>query len=674
MTEHTQTEKTGLPENAYTRLKEGEKYIPVVPADKIVHEVTFRSVCWGLLFGVIFSAGSTFLTLKIAQGMEAAIPISIIAVGLTYLYRRRNTLLENVVIQSIGSAAPAAAAGIVFVVPALYVLKLDEFSSFFTIFFIGVAGGLLGIVYLIPFRKHYVAEMHGKYPFPEATACTEVLVAGDKGGNHAKVLAYSVIIGGVYDFFSMTLGAWREVFTTKLIPACSFFTDKMKMVFDLNTGAAVVGMGYIIGIRYCMILSASSFLSFIVLVPLVGHFGALMPGIDGKLIGDMTAGQIFSNYVRFIGIGVIAMAAILGVLKSGKIMVKAMKEGIYELLHSKNKDGAIPRTEVDIKMSLVIGFFALAVVSLFVYFRFIHFASVDSPSIFGYSLVAMIVATVIAFLFTTVAIWCIAVTARNPISGMTIVTLIIASLFFTALGVGGRVGMATILIIGAIVCTALAVSGQFISDLKVGYWLGATPRNQERWKFLGIVVGSLAIAAVVILLNKVYGFAPDSVKPLPAPQANAMAAVVQMVMGDGQVPWLMYACGAIMAVLFEMLGVSPLAAGLGMYLPMNLNMSVLVGGIMSHVISTSGKTKALGKKRGDKGTLIASGMIAGGAVMGVVGAILMYIQSSTGNNFLPNLGLGEDSFVGNTLSIVMLFGLCAFLFWDTIRVKEDRPE
>lgn len=656
-----------LPANAYTELKPGEQYVPVVPAEKQLHEVTFRSVFWGLVFGIIFSAGTTFLTLKIAQGMEAAIPIAIISVGLALLYRRRSTILENVMIQSIGSAAPAAAAGIVFVIPALYILKLDAYAAYFTIFFACVAGGFLGIVYLIPFRKHYVSEMHGKYPFPEATATTEVLVAGEEGGKQAKVLAYSVLLGGAYDFLSMTLGAWREVFTTRLIPAFSVFTDKLKMVFDLNTGAAVIGMGYIIGIRYCLILAASSFLSFIVLVPMIAHFGAGTVGVGGKLIGDMSSGEIFSQYARFIGIGVIGMAAVLGVIKSFKIMVGAMKEGVREMLRGKHEEGAVPRTARDVKMSVIFSLFLAVAVAIFVYSRWGTFGGGENAT--WSSIATLLLIILIAFLFTTVAIWCIAVTARNPISGMTIVTLAVASMCFIALGLTGPAGMAAVLIIGATVCTALAVSGSFITDLKVGYWLGSTPRNQQRWKFVGIVTGALGIAAVVILLNKVYGFTPDRTNPLPAPQANAMAAVMQMVMGQGQVPWLMYALGAILAVLFEMVGVPPLAAGLGMYLPMHLNMSVLVGGLLSHFISTSGKTDEISKKRGDKGTLIASGFIAGGAVIGVIGAILMYIQQASGRVFLPDFGLGGDALAGNILAICMAAVLCAFVLWDTLRTR-----
>ena len=658
---------TGLPANAYIELKPGEKYVPVVPAEQSPKEVTFRSVFWGLVFSVIFSAGSTFLTLKIAQGLEAAIPIAIIAVGLAYAYKRKSTILENVIIQSIGAGATSASAGLVFVIPALYILKLDEYVSFTTIFFTCVVASLLGIVYLIPFRRHYVSEMHGKYPFPEATAVTEVLVVGEEGGNHAKVLAYSVLLGGVYDFFSMTLGAWREVFTTRLIPSLGLFTDKLKMVFDLNTGAAVIGMGYIIGIRYCLILSATSLLSFIVLVPLVAHFGAAMPGVGGKLIGEMGAGAIFSNYVRFLGIGVIAMAAILGVLKSAKIMVKAMKEGINEILHGHHLEGKVPRTDKDMKMAIVVTLLIAALIAIFAFFKWHTFSGVEGST--KLSLVVLVLISVIAFLFTTVAVWCIAVSGRNPISGMTIVTLIVASLSLISLGFVGKPGMAAVILVGTIVCTSLGVSGQFITDLKVGYWLGATPRNQQRWKFVGIVVGAIAVAAVVILLNKVYGFSPDRPTALPAPQANAMAAVMQMVMGDGQVPWLMYGLGAFLALLFEMVGIPPLAAGLGMYLPMNLNMSVLVGGVLSHFVSTASKSKAVNKKRSEKGTLIASGFIAGGAVMGVIGALLMYIQQSSGKIFLPDFGLAGDVVSGNILSIAMAGILCLFILWDTFRIK-----
>lgn len=660
--------KSGLPANAYTELKDGELYEPIISSGRVVREITLRSVFWGLLFGIIFSAGTTFLTLKIAQGMEAAIPIAIIAVGLSLAYRRKSTLLENVMIQSIGSAAPAAAAGIVFVIPALYILRLDEFVSFWTILFACIAGGFLGIVYLVPFRKHYVSEMHGKYPFPEATATTEVLVAGDEGGSHAKVLCYSVLLGGIYDFISMTLGGWREVFTTKLIPAFSFFTDRLRIVFDLNTGAAVIGMGYIIGIRYCMILAASSLLSFFVFVPLVAHFGAGLAGADGELIGGLSAAQIFTGHVRFIGIGVIAMAAIMGVFKSAKVMVRAMREGFREILHSHHEEGRVPRTARDVKMAMLLTLFLATTVAIFIFFRWELFGGATRPTMLAF--VALFLTSFIAFLFTTVAIWTIAVTARNPISGMTIVTLGIVGASFLGLEFAGKPGMAAVVIVGSIVCTALAVSGQFISDLKVGYWIGSTPRNQQRLKFIGICAGAVGVAAVVILLNRVYGFSPDSPNPLPAPQANAMAAVVQMVMGDGQVPWLMYGIGALLAVIFEMMSIPTLAVGLGMYLPMNLNMSVLVGGVLSHLISTSGRTKAVGKKRGEKGTLIASGFIAGGAVMGVVGALLTYIQQATGTKFLPDFGLGGNAPLGNVLSLAMGGFLCLFILWDTLKVKE----
>jgi putative OPT family oligopeptide transporter len=657
----------GLPANAYTELKPGEKYEPVVPASSRIKEVTFRSVFWGLLFGVIFSSATTFLTLKIAQGMEAAIPIAIIAVGMAFLYKRRSTLTENVIIQSIGSAAPATAAGVVFVIPAMFIMGLDAYINFFVVFFAGVVGGFLGITYLIPFRRHYVAEMHGKYPFPEATAGTEVLMVGAEGGSHAKVLLFSVVVGGIYDFLSMTLGAWREVFTTKLIPSCAVLTSKLKMVFDLNTSAAVIGMGYIIGIRYCMILSASSFLSFIVLVPLIGHFGAGTMGVGGKLIGDMAAGEIFGSYVKFIGIGVIAMAAIMGVFKSSKVMVKAIKEGVKEIFHGKHKDGNVPRTELDVKMPVVTLLFVSILVALFVFFRWSTFGGVGNANLM--SLVSLLLIALIAFLFTTVAIWCIAVTARNPVSGMTIVTLALSGLAFVSLGTVGKPGMAAVLIIGTIVCCALSVSGQFISDLKVGYWLGATPRNQQRWKFVGIFTGMLGVAAVIMILNKVYGFTPDRATALPAPQANAMAAVLQMVMGGGNIPWLMYGLGAILAILFEMMGIPTLAVGLGMYLPMNLNMSILVGGVLNYLISNSGRTKDICKQRGETGTLIASGFIAGGAVMGTIGAILMYIQQSTGKVFLPDFaaqGLG-----GNYLAIGMVTLLCIFMALYAMKVKKD---
>lgn len=661
----------GLPSNAYTELKEGEKYAPIVPADRTIPEMTGRSIIIGIIMTIVFSAAAAFLGLKVAQVFEAAIPIAILAVGLSGLFRRKSTILENVIIQSIGAASGLIVAGSIFTLPALFILGLN--TDLFQMFLVALFGGCLGILFLIPLRKYFVSEMHGKFPFPEATATTEVLVAGETGGQQAKVLAISMIIGGIYDFLTLTFKTWSEVFTTATVFGQTL-AEKAKLVFKLDVLAAILGLGYIVGLRYDAIICAGSFLSWFVLIPLVYHFGgqlgvSLPPVTDGTLISNMTAEQIFRNYVRLIGIGGIACAGIIGIIKSSKVIFQAFSMGFREILTGKGGQAAtnaIERTNHDFKMSTILfGILILAVV-IFVFFRFSVLSYM--PGATGLSVAALLVVLIISFLFTTVAARAIAIVGTNPVSGMTLMTLILSSVILVNLGLSGAPGMLAALLIGGVVCTALAMAGGFITDLKIGYWIGATPRNQQRSKLLGTLVASLSVGAVILLLNNVYGFVPDAThpNPLPAPQANAMSAVIQTLMSNQPVPWMLYGIGVLIALVMEMMAIPPLAFALGMYIPLELNVPLLVGGIVAHIVSTRSKNAEVNSKRRERGTLIASGFIAGGAIMGVIGAVLQWMQNEEIIGINLDTGIADTN-LGQYLALGAFVIIVLYMYFDSKR-------
>ncbi|MCD6453808.1 MAG: oligopeptide transporter, OPT family [Candidatus Aminicenantes bacterium] len=612
----------GLPENAYTPLKEGEKYIPVMPGDN-VPEVTGRSVLWGAIMAALFTFAAGYLGLKVGQVFEAAIPIAILAVGISALYRRKSTLLENVIIQSIGAASGVIVAGAIFTTPAIFILQLqNQFpSSISLLFAIAVSaflGGALGIFFLIPLRRYFVAEMHGKLPFPEATATTEILVAGEKGGSGALVLVWSMLIGGIYDFIAGTVKLWDEFIDFQWIPFMKTLNEKARMVLKLDAVASLLGLGYIVGLRYSAVIVAGSFLSTFVMIPLIWmvgrHVGVPIP--PGEIpISSMNEVMLFKTYVQKIGIGAIATAGFIGILKSLPIMYKSFSLGFKEIFRKHTETDNRPRYDTDLKMSTII----IGIITVLI-FMWIFFASLSNAKI---ATIGVIIAFLLAFLFTTVAATAIAIVGTNPVSGMTLVTLIITSLVLVYAGLSGGRGMVIALLIGSVVCTALSVAGGFITDLKIGYWTGATPRNQERYKFLGLAIASILIGIVIMILNQSYGFTS---RELQAPQANLMAALISSMMSKQPVPWLLYGIGAIVAVLVEMSKVPTLAFALGMYLPLELNLPLLVGGFISYLV---GKGKGeIAKKRRDKGTLIASGFIAGGALMGVVGAFLKFLNVS----------------------------------------------
>ena len=616
-----------LPENAHRELKDGEQYRPLLSPEKNYPEVTPYSVSLGLLMTIIFSAAAAFLGLKVGQVFEAAIPIAIIAVGVSSALGKKNALGQNVMIQSIGSCSGAIVAGAIFTLPALYILqdKYPELTvNFSKVFFSSLLGGILGILFLIPFRKYFVKEMHGKYPFPEATATTQVLVSGESGGKGARTLLISGLIGGLYDFIISTFGLWGETLTTRILPFGEMIADKAKTVLKINTGAAVLGLGYIVGLKYAFIICCGSFLVWLVIIPLMNLFwhGQIIDLMNTGItmtIGEMSPEQIFSEYARHIGIGGIATAGIIGIVKSFGVIKSAVGLAASEFSRKKTgEEEKVVRTQRDISMKIIAGGIAVTLIAVLAFFAF---GVVDN---IWHAVIGLLVVGIIAFLFTTVAANAIAIVGSNPVSGMTLMTLILASLIMVASGLSGTAGMTAALIIGGVVCTALSVAGAFVTDLKIGYWIGSTPAKQETWKFLGTLVAAATVGGVMMILNKTYGFTGDNA--LVAPQANAMAAVIEPMMNGGGAPWLLYGIGALLALILTAAKVPALPFALGMFIPIDLNLPMLVGGAISWYVGSRSKDKALNDARQEKGTLIASGFIAGGALMGVVSAILRFAK------------------------------------------------
>ncbi|MFC2084556.1 OPT family oligopeptide transporter [Bacteroidota bacterium] len=660
MSEHTLDQKSkGLPENAYNELKPGEDYVPVMLPEKAFPEVNVRSVLWGLIMAVLFSAAAAYLGLKIGQVFEAAIPIAIIAVGLSALTRRVDALGENVIIQSIGATSGTIVAGAIFTIPALYILDLEV--QFFQVFLASLLGGFLGILFLIPFRKYFVSEMHGKFPFPEATATTEVLIAGEKGGKQALVLVFSGLVGGLYDFMVATFGAWAEVFTSKVVGFGQYLHDKLKLEFRLNISAAILGLGYIVGLKYTAIIAAGSFVAWYVIIPVFAYLGEFITVPVGAnidvLISEMPVEDIFYNYVRHIGIGGIAMAGLIGIIRSSGIIKTSFVLGFKEIFGSKEGSKSKLRTQIDIPMGIIAGGILLTAVAIFIFFAF---GVVDN---LGYALVGLVIVLIISFLFTTVAATAIAIVGTNPVSGMTLMTLILSSVVLVSVGLSGPAGMVSALIIGGVVCTALSQAGAFITDLKIGYWLGSSPYKQERWKFLGTIFSAATVAWIIMVLNETYGFVGEDA--LVAPQANAMAAVIKPLMSNQPAPWMLYLGGAFMALVLTMIKVPALAFALGMYLPLELNTPLLAGGIIAHIVSTRSKDELLNKARRERGTLIASGFIAGGALMGVISAILKYAE------FDWEMKEWVESHGAEILALVMFLAISAYMIWDTLRAKKE---
>ena len=654
--------RTSLPENAQRELKPGEKYEPLLSPNKTYPEVTPYSVCVGLLMLILFSAAAAYLGLKVGQVFEAAIPIAIIAVGLTSALGKEGGLGQNVIIQSIGGCSGAVVAGAIFTLPAIYILGVEV--NFMQMFLSSLLGGILGILFLIPFRKYFVKEMHGKYPFPEATATTQVLVSGEGSGNNAKTLILSGLVGGLYDFIIATFGAWSETVTTTVMHAGQYVADKAKVVLKLNTGAAVLGLGYIVGLKYAFIICCGSFLVWLVIIPLMnvlwgGQVIDLMNSGITQTIGDMSADEIFRNYARHIGIGGIATAGIIGIIKSFGVIKSAVSLAAGEFSKKPGKEEVnADRTDEDMSMKIIV--FGI-VITLLAVFAFFAFGGVVEN--IWQALIGVLIVGIISFLFTTVAANAIAIVGSNPVSGMTLMTLIIASLILVAVGLKGNVGMAAALVIGGVVCTALSVAGSFVTDLKIGYWIGSSPKKQEIWKFAGVAVAAATVCGVMLVLNKTFGFTGDNA--LVAPQANAMAAVIQPLMNGGGAPWILYGIGALIAIALTMCKIPALAFALGMFIPIDLNLPLLVGGAISWFVSTRSSDEKVNAARQEKGTLIASGFIAGGALMGVVSAILKFAN--------VDMYMTEwQAAYGEAIAILPYIAIIAFITGAAMKIKTDK--
>ena len=653
---------TGLPENACRELKPGEVYNPLMGPSKNYPEVNIWTVAWGIAMAILFSAAAAYLGLKVGQVFEAAIPIAIIAVGVSGAAKRKNALGENVIIQSIGACSGVIVAGAIFTLPALYILqaKYPEMTvTFMQVFISSLLGGVLGILFLIPFRKYFVSDMHGKYPFPEATATTQVLVSGEKGGSQAKPLLMAGMIGGLYDFIVATFGWWNENFTTRVCGAGEMLAEKAKLVFKVNTGAAVLGLGYIVGLKYASIICAGSLAVWWIIIPGMSAIwgdsvlNAWNPEITST-VGMMSPEEIFKYYAKSIGIGGIAMAGVIGIIRSWGIIKSAVGLAAKEMGGKGNVEKNIIRTQRDLSMKIIaIG----SIITLILIVLFFYFDVMQGNLV--HTLVAIVLVAGISFLFTTVAANAIAIVGTNPVSGMTLMTLILASLVLVSAGLSGTNGMMAAMVIGGVVCTALSMAGGFITDLKIGYWIGTTPAKQERWKFLGTVVSAATVAGVMMILNQTYGFVGENA--LVAPQANAMAAVIKPLMEGGATPWMLYFAGAALALILTMIGVPALAFALGMFIPLDLNTPLLIGGLVSWYVSTRSKDEKVNKMRRERGTLIASGFIAGGALMGVISAVLKY----AGADWYATWSGAE------WLAVVMYVVIIGYFIWDSLRAKEE---
>lgn len=672
-----------LPETAFRELAPGETYAPLIPASQSPLEVTVRSVVQGLIWSLVFSAAATYIALKLGQGIESAIPISILAVGISTVLvkafkKRPSTLLENVNVLAIGATSGIVAGGSVFTMPALFVLGLEERTSFFQIFLVPLLGAILGVFLLAPFRRYFTSDLHGKLPFPEARATTEILVAGNRGGSGAFTLTWSALLAAVFDFAGPSMKAFSDTFSTASIKLLAPFTDKYKAVFSMNTSAAVFGLGYIMGVDYAAIILAGSMVSFFVLVPLVAYFGpyvtAVVPPATAAL-STMAPEAIFNTYVRPIGIGGIFAAGLISILKMSPIIFQAASLAVAEvgrLVRGGAQQAAAERTDRSLQMSTVL----LGIIGTGTFIAGYFWLSVlrGEPGALKLALVATGLTLVISFLFTAVSAWAIAMISITPISGMTLTTLIITAIALSALGLSGQSGMLQTLLIGGVVCTALSMAGSLVTQYKIGYWLGATPRQIELANLAGAAVASAGTTAVIFLMAKVYGFSPDALhhNPLPAPQPNAMAAVLRGVMGSGGAPWFLYLLGAVFAGAAEMCGVSGLAFALGMYLPMDLNSPLVVGAAVAWWVQRSSKDKAANAARHEEGTLISSGFIAGGALVGVFAALLKFFEDSFKVTLIPEVtrwggfgGVAEEW--GNWNGLVAFLALAAFVAWRSVK-------
>ncbi|HXY10337.1 MAG TPA: oligopeptide transporter, OPT family [Terriglobales bacterium] len=657
-----------VPDNAYKPLHDGELYLPIVPASAKLPELTSRSIFWGVLFCVIFTVASAYSTLKVGQGMEAAIPISILAIGLARLYRRRSALLENVIITGMGGASAAVVAGAVFTLPALYALHLDPHPV--QTIFICLAGGCLGILFLIPLRRYFVRAMHGKFPFPEATAITEVLVTGEKGGSQAKLLLQSTVIAAIYDFFVTTFHVWKEYLNFQFLPIMRSLADRCRMVFNFDAVGFILGLGYVMGLRVALIFCAGGVLVNFVLVPMIWFVGSHMGDVTVYPatipISHMTAADIYRNYVRFIGVGAIASAGLVGILKSLRVIAGSFGIALHAFRH-----GEAPhteRTDRDISIITILLGVVLGAIAVAAFFGQLHV----SWTVVGLGLALTLL---FSFFFTTVAANAIATTANNPASGMTLLTVIVSAVVLLKFGLSGATGMFFVMALAGMVCVALCTSGQFITDLKAGYWIGSTPAAQQKVKFIAVVASAVTAGFTIILLAKAFQFGEavpgDPRQVLVAPQASALKAVVSGFMSGQPAPYILFGLGAMVTVVLEMLGLSSMVFALGIYLPLQLTTPILTGGFLSHLVNK--RAEKTGGERGktirERGIIIAGGLMAGGALGGVIGAALRVLphfkEEWIQTPFYDNIPLSQS------ISALFFVGLCLYVWFTSLKKEKE---
>jgi putative OPT family oligopeptide transporter len=657
-----------LPENAYKPLRDGESYLPMVPASAQLPEITARSIFWGVLFCVIFSVASAYSALKVGQGMEAAIPISILAIGLARLYKRRSSLLENVIITSMGGASAAVVSGAVFTVPALYALHLDPHPV--QTIFICLAGGCLGILFLIPLRRYFVREMHGKLPFPEATAITEVLVTGEKGGSQAKLLLQATVIAAIYDFFVTTFHVWKEYLNFQFLPVMKSLADRSRMVFNFDAVGFILGLGYVMGLRIALIFCAGGVLVNFILVPVIWFVGSHMGDVTVYPatfpISHMTATDIYRNYVRFIGVGAIASAGLVGILKSLRVVAGAFGIALHAFRHGEAPQ--TERTDRDISIITILLGVVLGAIGVAVFFGQLHV----SWTVVG---LGLLLTLLFSFFFTTVAANAIATTANNPASGMTLLTVIVSAVVLLKFGLSGSTGMFFVMALAGMVCVALCSSGQFITDLKAGYWVGSTPAAQQKVKFIAVVVAAITAGFTIILLAKAFQFgeaAPGDMRQvLVAPQASALKAVVSGFMSGQPAPYILFGLGAMVTVVLEMLGLSSMVFALGIYLPLQLTTPILAGGFLSHLVNKRGDKIGgePGKKIRERGIIIAGGLMAGGALGGVIGAALRVLPHF--KEEWIQLPFYENLPVSQSVSALGFVGLCLYVWFNSLKKEKE---
>jgi len=661
-------EVKGLPANAYTPLKEGESYVPLVPAGAGAPEVTLRAVFWGTLLCVIFSVASAYSALKVGQGMEAAIPISILAIGLARLYKRRSTVLENVILTGIGAASGSVVAGAVFTIPALYILHLDPHPV--QTVFICLAGGCLGVLFLIPLRRYFVAEQHGKLPFPEATAITEVLVTGEKGGSQAKLLLQATVIAAVYDFFVTTFHVWQEYLNFQFVPVMKSLADRQRMVFNFDAISFILGLGYIMGLRISMIFCAGGVLVNFVMVPAIWFVGSHMGDITVYPatipISHMTAGEIYRYYVRYIGVGAIAAAGLVGIIKSLRVVVGSFGIALHAFRHGEAPH--MERTDRDVPIMAILLGVIVSTIAVAAFYGKLHVS-------WTVVLVGLGLTLLFSFFFTTVAANAIAATANNPASGMTLLTVIVSAVVLLKFGLSGTTGMFFVMALAGMVCVALCVSGQFITDLKAGYWIGSTPAAQEKVKFIGVAASAITAGLTIVLLAKAFQFgeaAPGDLRQvLVAPQASALKAIVSGFMSGQPAPYVLFGIGAMITVVLEMLGLSSMVFALGIYLPLQLTTPILAGGFLSHLVNKrAGKIEGeRGRSIRERGVIVAGGLMAGGALGGVIGAALRVVPNFHEEWIQTPFYNNEP--VSQTISAVFFIALCAYTWLASVKSKES---